>query len=583
MSGRGFDHDPRAGVLSRLLRVATMSACAAGLFAACTKKPSVSFELDVPTDVVNRATWFEVGAFPGTTCPPGAQLTGGIPPTGSVARLVFPRESKNPPGLGDLTRGSYAFAAVAKVDDCSVVAVGCSVVDVSDSRDIKIALRAVDNPTGACANGTVCQSAECVPSSDNSDPSVGAGCSLQLLGAGPLGDPLAGTGTLASGPAIAPTSKGFLVAYREFDSLAGVARLSFLPIDNGGGALPLHVETLPSRCSGSDESDAVGLAFAGDVGLAVAARAPCGGTAGFDFYAIDPLGNVTKSGQELSASLANAHLALSTAHAVAPLPGKSDPLVAFTKDGQAFVNQTSGPRFAGGAAIPFGGTPPHRDAWVATSDKLVALLAGGVGGVAPPAPILDGGLDGGGESGVREGGASDAGPPGSVLRLNLVAAGASLGSLDQPLEFAGTWGSMAAQGKRLIVASGSATGGKPVAFRAFDLGAPTSAREDGFNTAGLGQVIYADVAFHQDHLFFAVEQPGSISLVAYDRATTTPVFLREILLGSDPRVPSLMNLRDGRIAVAASDTRVAIVWIAGRSLTPNDSVGGYAVFACRTP
>ena len=48
-------------------------------------------------------------------------------------------------------------------------------------------------------------------------------------------------------------------------------------------------------------------------------------------------------------------------------------------------------------------------------------------------------------------------------------------------------------------------------------------------------VLYADVAFHQDHMFFAVERAGSISLVAFNHATTTPAFVRQISLGSDPR------------------------------------------------
>ena len=36
-------------------------------------------------------------------------------------------------------------------------------------------------------------------------------------------------------------------------------------------------------------------------------------------------------------------------------------------------------------------------------------------------------------------------------------------------------------------------------------------------------------------------------------------------------------------AVAASDTRVAVVWGTGQALTSDDDVGGYALFACVTP
>jgi hypothetical protein len=44
---------------------------------------------------------------------------------------------------------------------------------------------------------------------------------------------------------------------------------------------------------------------------------------------------------------------------------------------------------------------------------------------------------------------------------------------------------------------------------------------------------------------------------------------------------SLKDVRNGRIAVAATDTRVALVWLTARQLTANDPSGGYAVFACR--
>jgi hypothetical protein len=543
--------------------------CVTGV--ACNRKPSVSFELDVPSDIVNRATWYEVGAFPGSSCPPAAQLTGGIPSTGAAARLAFPKTSKSPPGLGDLSRGSYAFAAVAKADDCSVLAVGCSVVDVGSANAITIGLRPVENPTGACANGTICQIAECIPSTDNSDPSVGSGCSLQLMGAGPLGDPLSMGTTIGSGPAIAATTTGFVISYREYDPLAGAARLTFVPIDNGGGALPPHTETLPDRCSGSEEGDSVGMTFNGDTGLAVVARAACNKTGGFDLYLVDATGNVTKSGQELSPSLATSVLQLSQSHAVARVPGGAGYFVGFTKDSQALLDVSSGPKFSGAAAVPFGGAPPHKDAWVASSSKVFALMTSADGTTPPPS------MDGGTEAGPGP----DAGSGGGVLRLSLAAAGASTASLPPPIEFPGTWGSLAADGNRVIVASGSSDAKKPMSFRIFDLGGAAAKVTDGFTPAGLGKIIYADVAFHQDFMFFAIEQPSAISLVAYKKATTAPSFVREILLGNDPRIPSLLDLRDGRIAIAASDTRVAVTWITARSLTPNDAVGGYAVFACR--
>ena len=536
---------------------------------ACNKKPTLTFELDVPGDVATNAAWYEIGAFAGSTCPPSSQFAGGIP-SGSAARLAFAANDATPPGIGDLARGTYAFAGVAKAADCGVIGVGCTVVDVSSADSVKISLRANDPPTGACQAGSVCKGAECVSSSDNSDPSVGAGCSLDFLGAGPFADPLAISGTLASTPAISATSSGFLIAYRQYDPVAGVATLTLFPIDSSGGVGTPDVETLPNRCADEDESDAIGMAFTGDNGTVAIARAPCNGTGGFDFYDVTSAATVSASGEETSASLATSVLALSNAHAVAPAP--SGNYVAFLEDGQALLNTVVSDGFTG-TSSNIGGSPPHTGAWVATSDRALAVLVGA------PSPDTgtsssDGGADEGGAPPVGDAGTS------SVLRLNLAASGTNPSSLGTPIEFPGTWGSLAAAGSRVFVAtSGDQT--LPVTWLAFDLGSATPTTQDGFSVQAAGAVSYADVAFHQDNLFFAVESTGAISLVSYAHATTTPTFSREIVFGQNPRIPSLAGLRDGRIAVAASDTRVAVAWVTGRTLGPDDPVGGYAIFACR--
>ncbi|MEO7110742.1 MAG: hypothetical protein ABI183_09915 [Polyangiaceae bacterium] len=553
---------------------ASLSFATTMLASACNKKPSVSFSLNVPGDIAGRAAWYEIGAFSGSVCPPSSQFAGGIPIAGSAAHIAFAASDTNPPGLGDLPRGSYAFAAAAKADDCGVIGVGCAVVDVGSSSDVTITLHVNDPPTAACSSGAVCQNAECVPASDNNDPSVGASCSLDLLGAGPFADPLAISGTLASAPAIVATDTGFLIAYREYDPTAGDARLTLLPVDSSGGAGVADVETLPNRCADQDESDAVGMAFSGEDGLVAIARTPCMNSSGFDLYDINGIPGVNSYGQETSGTLATSVLALSNAHAVAP--AKSGFYVVFTKDGQALVDTTNGVQFAG-TAETFGGAPPQTGAWVASSDQLVAFLAGAIG--APT--IVDSGSpnESGDDSGITP--PDDDGGPIPVLRLNVAAAGTDPSALGAPVEFPGAWGSLAAQGTRVIVASSGDTSSEPVMWRAFDLGAPAPNAQDGFNVQGLGAVSYTDVAFHLDNMFFAVETPGSISLVSYNHATTTPVYSKEVVLGQNPRIPALSGVRDGRLAVVASDTRVAVAWVTGRELAPDDAVGGYAIFACR--
>ncbi len=97
-------------------------------------------------------------------------------------------------------------------------------------------------------------------------------------------------------------------------------------------------------------------------------------------------------------------------------------------------------------------------------------------------------------------------------------------------------------------------------WRAFDLGASDPSAQDGFNVSGLAQFRMPTSHFHLDNMFFAVETPGGISLVSYSHATTTPVFSKEVVFGNNPRIPALSGLRDGRLAVIASDTRVAVAW-----------------------
>ena len=583
-----------AGVLTRAPRPprTTTVMCAAIVLGCatapgCKKPPQVSFEIDVPSAVQAQTAWFEIGVFQGTRCASvDGRLTGGIPPDGTFRRLAFRATDANPPPLGDIPRDKYAFAAVARGDDCGVLAIGCADVDVDQATSIRIPLTATSAPSGACTAGAICDNARCVPATDNNNPSVGANCSLELLGAGPFADPLTAAGAIVSTPAIAATANGFLIAYREYDPFQGSARLTVLPIDNGGGALPAQTNDLTACASSTDEGDGAGLVSDGTNGLVALARPSCGSTGGIDLFAVDATGAVQTSAFTSSSGQT---IVLSAAHSLARA-GK-ETLLAFVEQSQARVGIVNGVSLAGNASL-FGGSPPHVDAWVGASDKAIALLSRASTSNSPNA--VDGGDT---DSSADDAGAGDdgsidsSGPPfdsgsggsGNTLRLSFAAANASLAALPPPVEFSGNWGAVDVQGTRAIVASSGISPGRPVVYRIYDLGKADPSSIDGFTTSGDGDVLYSDVAFHQDHMFFAVERTGAISLVVFNHATTVPGFLRQLSLGDDPRVPSLTQVRDGRIAVAASDTRVAVVWTTRKQLTGNDAVGGYAVFACTTP
>ena len=436
---------------------------------------------------------------------------------------------------------------------------------MSSSSTVAIQLSATAGaPAGACEAGSVCQDARCVPASDNSSANVGAGCSLELVGAGPLGDPIGaaggGTTSLLSSPVIVATSAGFLIAYREFDPSSSSARLTLIPIDNGGGSGTLQTSTLPG-CADIADPDATGLAFNGDTGLVALARPACaaaGGMIGIDFVSVNPAGNVSAAGFK---AVAGASVSLATARALAV--NANGFLLAMTIDGQTYEAPVSGVDLAANPAA-FGNTPPQVAGWVAGSSGGTALVALGTGQGAP-----------------TDAGPTDAGA-GSSLRVNMAAPGDDLSMLPAATQFPAHWGSVSMVGTRALVASDGPTSGQPVAWHAFDVGNATASASGGFAIAALGEAVFADVVLNQDHAFFAVEvsgMVGTIALVALDHVSTAPAYLREVPFSSLSRIP-LGDVRDGLVSVAASDTRVAVAWGTGKNIGINDSVGGYAVFAC---
>jgi hypothetical protein len=136
-----------------MLRRALLASVPLAAAASCAKNPSVSLTVGLSGDVATKAKWVEVGIFQGGACPETKVLAGGLPATGYVTRLAFRATEASPPALGDLKKGAYAFAAVARADDCSVLGVGCTVADVTEARDVNVVVGANVNPAAACATG----------------------------------------------------------------------------------------------------------------------------------------------------------------------------------------------------------------------------------------------------------------------------------------------------------------------------------------------------------------------------------------------------------------------------------------------
>ncbi len=538
-----------------------------GIVAACTSQPDVRIEVTVPGSLTDEVVWIEVGVFE-NGCPPDDQLRGGMPASGSIARVAFRAAGGKIADFGVLKARNVGIVATARGEDCSVVAAGCQTYDLTSDRKLTVDMAQIGEPTGGCGETAVCQGARCVPTVDVSHPSVGARCSLDVIGAGPLAGPFSDSETIGHPAIISLDDGGFLIAYREHD-VGGRTQITLMPIDVGGGAKTPVSELLADRCSQSDEDDAVGLAPSADGARLVLARPACRGNPGIEVYAVDPTGKVTRS----AANQGTGVISLSPRSVSLSADGAAG-LVAFRKDDSAAVAGLSALRLDKGYA--FGATPPHMAAHVAVTDKLIGLVT-----------VAGEGDSDGGSSGSSE------------VRLQMVPVGTSLDTLPTPVILPGNWASISAQATRAVVAHGS-DDGFGVDIDVFDLNAGTKAvaraASDRISPEQLAKIAYADVVIHQDEMFVAFEQAaaiegggdnpadngaGSISVVHYDHATTAPHFSREVILRQDPRVPSLTRVRDGRIAIAANDSRVGVVWTTARQTSQNDTVGGYAILACR--
>jgi hypothetical protein len=567
-------------VLRALLLVAALVVPAA----ACRGKPEIGFEIALPSSLTDTTAWFEVGAFRDAKCNALRPLLGGGIPDGATTRVAFKRDDKTGPRVGDIPRASYAFAAVARGDDCAVLATGCVEADVGETDSVLVPMAEVDSPTGACGVGASCQAARCVPANDNADPSVGAGCSLELLGSGPLANPVGGGGTLVSAPAVAATPDGFVAVYREVDPNGAGARLTILPLDSGGGAPDPLRPGLPGRCANSEESDGVGVAINGDSGMIALARAPCGAKPALELLNFKTTPEVGPF--LVSTSPNDTRVLLSPARPVATRSAGN--VVVYTEGGIARIanmDATKGIVGVARADAPtlgtFGGaTAGLSDAWVAASESVLALLAAGKGAVAQPAPV-DAGAEGGGGT-VDAGGSDD-----PTLRLLVVPAATALTELDAatnrpraPIVFPGEVGSIAARGSRVLVISDGGGPGRSATFRAFDLNKDAPAVTNGFSVDGQGKVTAVDVAVQGDRAYFVAMKPGALALHVYGSASTTPVPLRNLSFAREPRISGINTIRDGRVSVAATDTRVAVVWTTAKVLNNNDHTGGYAIFAC---
>lgn len=539
-------------------------ALAAGLLSlvpSCTRSQSVTFVLKLPPEVRDQVEWLEIGAYDAATCPSITQLGGGLPRGTLIQRVGFKNGDAAP--TFRVAKGSYAFAATARNTQCEVLGAGCTAIDVPGSNEITIGLKASPVKGGKCSAGSACNNAECVaaPTSDG----LGVGCTLEVVGAGPL-ESLSSDASNLSLPAISAVSDGFVIGYSQLDGTS--YRVTTLKVGVDGGpvradettSLPFNRYTIPGACPNDSDTRGLGLHFdsptAGN-GLLIVPRSPKCSAASMAIFNMLPNGHLAGTQPASPGFQGGAETLVMTNQPISSLG-----YLVYVVNDQAQLQTVTSQGFSG-TGVPVGGPPPHERAWVAATRNVVAVLTKAKG----TSTTLD---DGGTAS-------SDA----PEMRLEVATPGTQFASMPPKN---GNFGSIAAQDGRVVfLTSGSLQA--PVDAHLFNLGdqgyldVPISLTEK-------GDTLAADVAISGNRMYVAVVQSLGVSVVVYDNFATQPKELKQRALSHDFRVKQFMGgtfdlLRDGAVAIAANGARVGIVWMTGQRVQAGEEIGGWAVLACR--
>ena len=436
----------------------------------------------------------EIGVLPGA-CPVARRSSAAASPRrGTVARVAFEKGDTAPPAIGHAEEGLVRVRRRGTRRRLRRPRHG-----LHRGRRDRGARRLDRAEHDGRRDGRLRRTARrasagrCVPSTNPDDPDLGAGCSMQLVGAGPLGLPLgaqrqrhrerAGGGRHRDRlsrrlPRVRPDRR--------------VPRSSPSAAIDEGGALTIPTPTmLPSQCPGQDESDAVGARVPRGRRASSSRRgrrAPVRPEPASTSLLVDAGGNVQTTALRC---LDRARRSCRT-----PMPRRSP---ALRRADLAFLEQRLG--------------EPRRPLRPADLRERLALRR------RAPADARRGRRHRPDDRAARRrrgrrwSWSSEPPRPTAELAVH-----------DERHVRRGR-----RPGLARIRPRRRRFGQQPLAFSAFDLGSKTSAASGSFSPPGQGAVAGGDVASSGDRVFFAAEQPGSISIVVYDHASTTPTFLGNVL------------------------------------------------------
>jgi len=351
----------------REIRVVLRDACGLTLDADCQKDRNAS-ETCGGSHCSRNAAWANLVVFEGG-CPKGDGFATGD--SSGAVRIVTGRAGRALPSIGELEEDRYGFGGVFRTSDCTIVGTGCTEVDLSEERDVRIDVLPVPE-SGTCESGHYCEQGLCAPFDDPSGDA--SACIPLLIASGSLPNRTANSTARSLG--LVATESGYLVGYREDLESDGELLLRLVPIGKDGKIGKLSESRIEHCASGSDSG--LGMALSLDGGLLATALAPCDGQgAGAAFVSFTHDGAILSARRFIGAG---SDLVLAPSRALAPGPGRNDFELVYTTGQSAHRLGLTGPQPHGSFQALF---PDARGSFaqVATTPDLVARLVGSADGI----------------------------------------------------------------------------------------------------------------------------------------------------------------------------------------------------------
>ena len=319
----------------------TLASAGLLLLPACKSAEEVTVLLQDQCSFQDTATYTEFAVFEdqcsggSTACGLDDKLSVGDT-DGAIFRHIVPMGDALP-SVGKLDEKAYAFAAIVRDESCRVIGYGCTCADITTIREVQVQpggwSRCQDKDctldefcasleTGGCAADEQCTAGTCEAgiSDVDSGPDEPTVCTLEVQASGAL--PSVAAETRLTGPALAATSSGFVLAYRTQDA-EGIADIVASLPSTSGALTPIPPAKIACAYDEIQADGGIGIDFKGGNGLAVFSLPNCDGKgAGATFTTFDAAGTVGTTNLQPNAGFAS--LTLAPHHSIASRPADGE-------------------------------------------------------------------------------------------------------------------------------------------------------------------------------------------------------------------------------------------------------------------